>query len=327
MGTDDFIALIYKSLKGELSTTEEKQLKEQLAKGDEQQELYDDIRISWNLSEQSLDLSAIDVETDLIAIKKRLPKEIATPQAKIVPLRSYLLRIAAAIVLLAGGAYWYISSTSNSSMERTIVAASANLNFELPDGSTGVLKEGSQLTFSSDFEKNRVTELEGVAQFEVVHNPEFPFKVIANEATVEVLGTNFTVNHQNEQISVGVNSGRVSLIQNEQRIILEKGEVGTCQNYTATPQKQDIANTNFNYWQNEQLRFESESLQSVIEQLSIIYNVNINISNSEMENCQLFGTFTADSIQAVLQTVANRFEMVLQATDENVFTLNEGTCQ
>ncbi|MEN0051798.1 MAG: hypothetical protein AAF806_32330, partial [Bacteroidota bacterium] len=79
MGTDDFITLVYKSLKGELSTTEAQQLKEELAKGGEQQALYDDIRISWNLSEQSLDLNHIDVEADLVATKKRLPKESATP--------------------------------------------------------------------------------------------------------------------------------------------------------------------------------------------------------------------------------------------------------
>ncbi|MEN0050168.1 MAG: FecR family protein [Bacteroidota bacterium] len=327
MGTDDFITLVYKSLKGELSTTEKKQLKEGLAKGGEQQELYDDIRISWNLSEQSLDLNHIDVEADLIATKKLLSKEGATPEAKVVPLRTYLLRIAATILLLAGGVYWYITSTSNLPTEEILFAASANLPFELPDGSTGILKKGSQLTFSSDFATNRVTQLEGVAQFEVIHNPEFPFKVKANEAIVEVLGTNFTVNHQNGQISVGVHSGKVSLTQNEQGIVLEKGEVGSCQNYIAAPQKQNIVNTNFNYWKNKQLRFESESLQSVIEQLSLIYNVNINISNAEMESCQLFGTFTSDSIQTVLQTIANRFEMALQVTEENAFILNEGTCQ
>ncbi|MEM9849262.1 MAG: FecR domain-containing protein, partial [Bacteroidota bacterium] len=295
--------------------------------GGEQQALYDDIRISWNLSEQSLDLNHIDVEADLVATKKRLPKESATPEAKVVPLRTYWLRIAAAILLLVGGAYWYMISTSSSPTAETLFAASANLPFELPDGSTGMLKAGSRLTFSSDFTTNRVTQLAGVAQFEVVHNPEFPFRVKANEATVEVLGTNFTVNHQNGQISVGVNSGKVSLTQNEQRIVLEKGEVGSCQNYTTAPQKQTITNTNFNYWQNKQLRFESESLQSVIEQLALIYNVNIDISNAEMESCQLFGTFTADNIQVVLQTIANQFEMQLQVVEENAFTLNEGTCQ
>ncbi|MEM6698112.1 MAG: DUF4974 domain-containing protein, partial [Bacteroidota bacterium] len=108
---------------------------------------------------------------------------------------------------------------------------------------------------------------------------------------------------------------------------LEKGEVGSCQNYTTAPQKQTITNTNFNYWQNKQLRFESESFQSVIEQLALIYNVNIDISNAEMESCQLFGTFTADNIQVVLQTIANQFEMQLQVVEENAFTLNEGTCQ
>ncbi|MEL6718044.1 MAG: FecR family protein [Bacteroidota bacterium] len=326
MEIDDFIILVYKSLKGEISATEENLLQKELAKGKEQQDLYDDIRISWNLSEQSLDLSAIDVEADLIVTKKRLPQEKAKRDAKIVPMRTYLLRIAAAILLLVGGAYWYFSSTSNVITETTLFAESANLPFELPDGSTGILKEGSQLTFSSNFSTNRTTNLEGVAQFEVVHNPEFPFSVNVNEAVVQVLGTNFTVNHQNEQISVSVNSGRVSLTQNEQRIVLEKGEVGVCQNYTAIPQKQAISNTNFNYWQNQQLRFESETLQSVVAQLSLIYSVNINISDPEMENCQLFGIFTADDIQEVLQTIADRFGMVLQTTAEKTFTLNEGTC-
>lgn len=64
----------------------------------------------------------------------------------------------------------------------------------LPDGSKVWLNSASSLYFPSAFAGNeRIVELTGEAYFEVAKNQQKPFRVKADKATVEVLGTHFNV--------------------------------------------------------------------------------------------------------------------------------------
>src|SRR4051794_31506462 len=59
-----------------------------------------------------------------------------------------------------------------------IHAVGRNRDLQLPDGSKVTLRQGSSVSYSSDFGRNnRDLQLKGDAYFEVLHNAAFPFSI------------------------------------------------------------------------------------------------------------------------------------------------------
>jgi transmembrane sensor len=331
MEKDYLISLIYKELKGEINAIETQELQHLLASNSENEALYIDIKLSWELSDQSIELDDLDVEGDLAKLTKRLPKKtsktVLKPTAKVIPMRRKVLRVAAALLFIITS--WlviknYLDNSTND--EITLIAQTEHLPFELPDGSTGVLKKGSVLKYQKTFLENRQTTLKGVASFKVKRDVQHPFRIAVNKGEVEVLGTAFTVYHEQETITVSVKEGKVAFSQNEARVILTAGQVGYCTSYEAAPIKTEMKSDNFNYWQEKGFRFDNETITSISEQLALIYGIKINILNDHMKTCRVIGVFKEDNPEKILQRIADQFNMKLRKTASNSFNLDEGIC-
>ncbi len=113
---------------------------------------------------------------------------------------------------------------------RTTIEASPGqiLDLTLSDGSIVKLNSGARLTYPNRFDRKvRKVELEGEAYFEVAHNAEQPFVVNTYASDIEVLGTKFNVNADEENhIFTAVlveGSVRVTAGKN-QKLIMKPGE-------------------------------------------------------------------------------------------------------
>ena len=102
------------------------------------------------------------------------------------------------------------------------------LDITLSDGSIVKLNSGARLTYPNRFDRKvRKVELEGEAYFEVAHNVKQPFVVNTYASDIEVLGTKFNVNADEENhIFTAVlveGSVRVSVGEN-QKLDMKPGE-------------------------------------------------------------------------------------------------------
>lgn len=141
---------------------------------------------------------------------------------------SRALRVAAVLIPAAIVAALAISTLRGGSETVTYAASGQADTLLLPDGSQVVLGKGSTLTYTQR-RGHRETHLEGLALFAVTHDERAPFTVEAGEATVTVLGTRFSVEHWpgEQRVRTRVESGRVGMAANEQRVYLGAGETGT----------------------------------------------------------------------------------------------------
>jgi len=82
----------------------------------------------------------------------------------------------------------------------------------LPDGSTALLNEGSELTYVWG-ELVREVQLEGEAYFDIQHDPQRPFLVRTGHIVTKVLGTAFNVKAYptDKEVRVTVSRGKVSV--------------------------------------------------------------------------------------------------------------------
>jgi transmembrane sensor len=175
--------------------------------------------------------AGLDVEGALARVSARLDLPAAsTPPA---PARAPLprgwtavwgvpvLRAAAMVVLLVGGAVFFWQATQQQRDGRSVMASAQTFatavgerdSLRLPDGTSVLLGPGSALTVAAGYgEERREVELRGDALFDVPHDDARPFVVRAGAAAIRDLGTAFTVQtDDNGRVRVVVTSGAVVL--------------------------------------------------------------------------------------------------------------------
>lgn len=144
-------------------------------------------------------------------------------------------RISAFIVLMA------FYSCSNITIE-------TDDNFEaveLPDGSVAYLNHNSSIAYDEDFNPRNI-EMHGEIVFSVTEG-ETPFIVDTGLGEVKVLGTEFNVKSDGEELEVEVEEGSVELITKEHNDKVGRGERASY-NKTENRIKKGKAEFKFKIW-------------------------------------------------------------------------------
>ncbi len=184
----------------------------------------------------------------------------------------------------------------------------------LADGSRVWLNSGSSLYYPVKFrKKSRAVRLEGEGFFEVAHNKNKPFLVIAgdetsgDEAVVEVLGTSFNLrtDPKSKKIFLHVSEGRVAFYPKggkKKGSILEKEEQADYEKGSIT-QRTSI-DLNFLSWKTRTLEFENTPLSDVVDQLGRHFQKDIRVTGKGLDTLTLTGTYIEQSMQDVLEEIS-----------------------
>ena len=119
---------------------------------------------------------------------------------------------AAAVVLVAVAAGWWILR-SDGYLPQTYRTATGQIrDVVLPDGSVVGLDTQTELEWVGSPDDRRVRLIRGEAYFQVVHDPDRPFRILLAHSQVQVLGTRFDVYQMaNGDVRVSVMSGIVAV--------------------------------------------------------------------------------------------------------------------
>lgn len=147
----------------------------------------------------------------------------------------------------------------------------------LPDGSLVWLNSGSSLKFPVVFAgTQRVVQLTGEAYFEVTKNKRKPFKVLANNTEVRVLGTHFNVHAFNgEAVKTTLLEGSVKISGNGQSKMIVPGQQASVELASATIRIHNIDVTESVAWKNDLFVFDSEGIESIMKEVARWYNVEV----------------------------------------------------
>jgi ferric-dicitrate binding protein FerR (iron transport regulator) len=137
----------------------------------------------------------------------------------------YFLRTVAAvvgIVLFISWAVW-MQYVNGESLRMVSTGPEQTRQLELPDQSKVTLYANSSLKYVPNWygDSPRAVWLQGTADFSVVHRNDTSsarlFRVHTDGLTIEALGTSFQVQQRAQGIRVGLRSGRVNLLLNQQQ--------------------------------------------------------------------------------------------------------------
>jgi transmembrane sensor len=131
--------------------------------------------------------------------------------AKSVPRKGNLLKIAAALVLLAGagvvGSHWL----SNSQTQTYATQVGGHKSIVLADGTRIELNTDTVLRARVDGQARHVELVRGEALFHVKHDSANPFTVVASQHRITDLGTSFVVREKPDRLEVALLEGRARL--------------------------------------------------------------------------------------------------------------------
>ena len=181
------------------------------------------------------------------------------------------------------------------------------LTRRLADNSVVHLNTGSAVTVRYGKTERLVMLTSGQADFEVAHEPDRAFRVIAGSAEVVDLGTQFDVRLEHDSTVVTVVEGRVAVgrsnssqshpprfvqLSADQQIRVTAGEG------PATPVAIDAQRTTA--WLHRQIVFDKEPLERVAAEYNRYTSKPIEITTPALRSLQISGIFSTDDPEAFI---------------------------
>lgn len=201
-------------------------------------------------------------------------------------------------------------------MNEVIIPYGKTSEMLLADGTKVWLNAGSRITFPSKFTQNtREVILEGEACFQVTQNPEQPFIVKTGDIHVKVLGTHFNISAYpaDQTIETVLLEGSVALESpkkfglNKKELIIQPNQKAS---YTKKFKEFKVTNESdadmYIAWTYGWLKYNRESLRSVLKKVERYYNVEIQLPENYPGDDKISGKLDLkDSINAVMVVLAD----------------------
>lgn len=255
--------------------------------------------------------------------KSLMENILSAKQAKVIALKETtrsnfkLGWVAAAAMIVVSG--WFLIGRQENIFNAPITQqqakrikasmASGKQFIHLPDGSTVLLNEGSELSYAGTFgRESRQVILKGEAYFNVAHDPSRPFIVRTRNVTTTVLGTVFNVKayEDESEIKVTVTRGKVQ-VANEQKTL-----------GTITPDQQIAVNTTTNTFVQTNLKAATETVwvdrTLILDDLNMAqaaamieekFKTKIFFAREDLKDCRITAAFlNGESLNQVMDVVS-----------------------
>ncbi|MDI1256393.1 MAG: FecR family protein [Flavobacterium sp.] len=204
--------------------------------------------------------------------KKIYSNVISQPKkvVKIVPITTWILRVAA--VLVIGLAIFY--GTTNFATNSELALTGKTTSFSLPDDSQVVLNSGSEIQYKKwNWNNNRQLDLNGEAFFKVAKGKTFDVNTSLGKVTV--VGTQFSVKNRNDRFEVECFEGKVCVSSKDGKLftMIGKGQILVFENGKSIPAA--ATNSNKPLWVQDGIRIISLPLNEIINEIERDYAIKI----------------------------------------------------
>lgn len=306
--------LIFAYLKGELDPSQEKSLKEWVAKDASHKKYFYEMNDLW------LSMAALteDVGKEE-ACNRFIDRLDQVRKPKRFSLYAPFVRTVAAVflgVMLLGGTFWlgngYGRQQGVELSHLVEVPLGSRSRIVLPDNTVVWLNAGSKLTYSNGFSQTgRTVNLEGEGYFEVVRNPELPFIVNTSHVDVQVFGTKFGVKAYGdaEEIEVVLAEGSVQFINKSDpaaSFMMKPEELAVLNKKTGQVEVCHVSPASASDWTTGAHFFNELSFGQIAGALEKSFDVTIVFRNPEKASLQFYGDFSSnDTLDDILTVLAS----------------------
>ena len=222
-----------------------------------------------------------------------------------------------AAVLIAGLAVYTVSDQAH---DRTMADASfgnvaGKTVATLPDGSEVWLRNGAHVSYDKDFgRKTRSVSLSGEAFFDVAKDADRPFRVSVSGLGIEVLGTSFDIKDCRDRVVVSLVEGTVRLVpgcldssgfsgDRDGVQVITAGEIASYSKSDGIISVRTGDTAFASLWAHDRISFRDDDIESVCRELSVWYDVKIDIIAETDHAARLSFTVTDEPLDVILSLI------------------------
>jgi transmembrane sensor len=212
------------------------------------------------------------------------------------------------------------------------------MDIQLADGSRILLGKHSQLRYPVRFSAaKREVYLTGNAFFDIRKNPDKPFLVHANGLVTKVLGTRFHINanHDDPDVTVSVQSGRVSVYTDADRpardpesegVVLTPNQKAVFQRKEATISKTVVEKPVLLIPESKKtlFAFEATPAHQVFESLEKAYGIKVVYDEDLLRTCTLTFNLTEENLFQKLEVICKVLGAEYKLIDGQVIIYSKG---
>lgn len=225
------------------------------------------------------------------------------------PFKSFL-RVAAAAVIVLGGAFLYLNSLDTS----VTTQYAENQEFILPDSSEVLLNAESQLSYDEkNWEEKRNVSLKGEAFFKVAKGKTFT--VATEQGIVTVLGTQFNVENRQDFFEVTCFEGLVRVLHDGQDIKLPAGNSIIVVNGKLS--KSTVLVNGQPSWLQNESSFQSIPLKYVLAEFQRQHNITVDSEGIDT-NTLFTGSFSNTDTDLALKSISIPLQITFTLEGRNV---------
>ena len=265
-------------------------------------------------------------------ILERLRNEIVPKPAAVI---RFQWRMIAAILFVFFGVATILIFSLRSSRTSLLTVANPSGRIQLitlPDSSKVWLNASTTIRYAASFQKERHLVLEGEAYFEVTHDSNHPFVVIAGDLQTTVLGTSFNVKAFNADAStkVSVISGKVKVTNNSKELgVLSFSDELKFDRANKTRTIGSIDTNNVLAWKHGKLKFNGESFEEIAVVIKSWYGIQVKFADASVARCRYYlsvdNTVPIDTFLSIISDVAG-IRYVFN-NDKTIVTISGQGCQ
>ncbi|NND05112.1 MAG: DUF4974 domain-containing protein [Saprospiraceae bacterium] len=323
--SSEYTELAIKYLSGDATDAETEALEAWVNADPNNRAHFIQLKNAWIWSGLKQKPSDIDASAAWKNIQKIAGILAAPSTAKVRPLATRWISLAAAVACLLALSIWLFLGGGTGPIE--VVAENSPVEQVLPDGSTVTLNQSAELRYALDeASRRRKAILKGDAFFEILRDTVHPFVIQAADVEVAVLGTSFYIDARADQdnISVIVESGQVSVKNGNQQVLLSTGEMSIYRKSSNQLIKLENTDQNYKGWITKTIQFEKTPLAEVVKALERNHHANIVIGDSALRNCELTATFRDKSLEATIRIVESTLGIVAEYGEGQIVLRGEG---
>lgn len=309
------VAKIVKYIVSEANANEVLEMEIWIAESEENKAIFKALEKTWSTS-KSLKPQYFDVAEGW----EKFKVNSIDKKPKVLIFKTVYWKYMAAAVLLIGIFFGYNYFQKQQSFNATsfVNQSDSIQSIALNDGSKISLLKGTLTQNKNWSNKNRKVNLNGIAFFKVNSTAKSKFTIQAGNCEVVVLGTEFLVTETDSFVKVNLMNGNVAFKTPKEELLLKAGQSAI---YDVSNNKVYLSENTPNAFANidKKLVFENVKLSDAIVDIEQFYGVKIVLDNNEVGNQKINTKFEHESLQNVLQILS--VTLGVQVSEKDGFIL------
>lgn len=231
---------------------------------------------------------------------------------------SMIKALASAAVVILVSAVVLLTFRTKKEEIQFVTKYGQTLKVVLPDSSTVFLNGNSKLSYINNWDNtsNREVKIDGEAYFSVKHtkNHQKFFVRMADNLSIEVLGTEFNVTKRDKNARVVLNSGKIDFHMDNLKagndvVAMKPGDLIEYQDKNQSYTKQQVDPATYSSWKNNRIIFNKTKIADVLKNLQYTYGLKIKVEDEKMLDMLVSGSAPTNNIQTLVDALSETFNV------------------